>query len=89
MDCLFTDEEAREMMIYANELKANNLSPVIYAAPDWDVVNSSWTVKYTPPPLGYNPNGYIGMYYGMPVYSFDGLDSHTCCVLPNFNVLPF
>ena len=89
MDCLFTDKEAREMILYANELKAQNLSPVIYAAPDWDIVNSSWTITDTTVPSVYNTIGYIGMYYGMPVYSFDGLDSHTCCVLPNFNVLPF
>lgn len=89
MDCLFTDKEVKEMLIYARELKERNLDPVIYAAPDWNVINSSWTSKYIDIPITYTNEGEAGMYYGMPIYVFEGLDSHTCCVLPRFFTLPF
>lgn len=85
MDCLFNDNEASEMLIYAKELKAHNLSPMLYVAPDWDIANSSWAIEIAPPSsVNYNLDGYIGTYYGMPVYVFSGLDSHTCCVLPDY-----
>lgn len=76
MDCLFSDNEEKEMLIYANELKAYNLSPVIYASPDWNIFTS-------PRAIDISENGFVGMYYGIPIYTFNGLDSHTCCVMPH------
>jgi len=91
MDCLFTDKEVKEMLIYAEELRSKSLHPLMYVASDWDFVNSSWTSAFTTVPPIHHDNGCIGTYYGMPVYSFDGLDSHTCCILPIFNdiIKPF
>lgn len=85
MDCLFTDKEAKEMLIYVREMQSKNIQTQIFAAPDWDIVNSSWTTKYAPPPVVCATDGFIGMYYGIPVYVFSGMDSHTCCVMPIYN----
>ena len=87
MDCLFTDKEVKELLIYAEELRSKNLHPLMYVSNDWDFANSSWTTKFitTSLPPVHHDNGCIGAYYGMPVYAFDGLDSHTCCVLPDNN----
>ena len=89
MDCLFNDNEVKEMLIYAKELQNNNLHPIMYVAQDWNFVNSSWTSAFAPPLPTHHNNGCIGAYYGMPVYAFEGLDSHTCCILPNYNEQPF
>lgn len=92
MDCLFTDKETKELLIYAEELRSRDLQPLIYVSNDWDFINSSWTALYTKTTSSpiHHDEGCIGSYYGMPVYVFDGLDSHTCCVLPNFNdIKPF
>jgi hypothetical protein len=92
MDCLFTDKEVKELLIYAEELRSRDLQPLMYVSNDWDFVNSSWTAAFSTIPSSpiYHNDGCIGSYYGMPVYAFDGLDSHTCCVLPNFNdIKPF
>ena len=94
MDCLFSDNEIKEMLIYADELKAREITPMIYAATDWDPIYSSSTASLAPIKLSnkQESKGYIGMYYGMPVYTFDGLDSHTCCIMPDTNTyveLPF
>lgn len=90
MDCLFTDKEVKEMLIYAEELRNKDLCPLMYVASDWDFANSSWISTFATVPPVHHDNGCIGAYYGIPVYAFDGLDSHTCCILPNFNdIKPF
>ncbi len=82
MDCLFTDKEAKEMLIYMREMQNQNIQMQIFVAPDWDLAHSSWTTKYTHPPAVWATEGFIGTYYGAPVYVFSGMDSHTCCVMP-------
>lgn len=87
MDCLFHDNEQQALDCYIEELQQQqNFNLIIYAAPTYEFhlsVNdfSSISIGQT--------SGYLGKYKGIPIYIFDGLDEHTCCVLPDFNMLPF
>ena len=94
MDCLFTDSESAATINYIKELKARGFEPIVYAGPHWDVFGGSWTrmIPWEDDITDSTEieNGLVGNYYGAQVYMFDGLDEHTCCVLPNFNnIKPF
>ncbi len=82
MNCLFTDKETKKMLLYAQELKKNYDYLQLFVAPDWNPENSSWTTKYVRMEQDNTPEGYMGMYYNMPIYVFKDMESHTCCVLP-------
>ena len=91
MDCLFHDDEQQALHCYISELQARNIEPMVYAASDFDfhiaeIINMSTKSCIQPINL---KDGYIGKYKGVPVYTFDGIDSHTCIVVPDFNTLPF
>ena len=84
MDCLFHDSEQQALDCYIEELRAKQITPMLYIAPDFDfpIINMHSSSKLA-------EDGYVGKYEGTSVYIFDGLDEHTCCVLPDFNTLPF
>lgn len=90
MDCLFTDKEGDAMRIYMKEMQAHHLNPIMYVSPVFDLVSAgivsmSSTVCVTPSVPISTHNGFTGQYYGVPVYVFDGLDTHTCCIMPNIS----
>lgn len=82
MNCLFTDKENRQMLLYMQELKKSYKYLQLFVAPDWNPENSSWTTTYTNVISNDMPEGYMGIYYNMPIYVFKEMESHTCCVLP-------
>lgn len=84
MDCLFRDDEQQALDCYIEELKAKDISPMLYIAPDFIFSKIGMCSNST-----LTEDGYVGRYEGTPVYIFNGLDEHTCCVLPDFNTLPF
>ena len=91
MDCLFHEDETKAMGLYIKELQAKGCEPIIYVSPDYDFVNAGLikiagcmpvTQKAITSATLNIRNGFTGVYYGTPIYVFDGLDSHTCCVMP-------
>ena len=89
MDCLFHDDEQRALEYYIEELHSKKINPIIYAAPDYDFFKTGiMAISNTPESIP-EPKGYVGRYTGIPIYVCDGLDSHTCIVVPDFNMIPF
>jgi len=90
MDCLFTDKEGDAMRIYIKEMQVHHMNPIMYVSPTFDLVSAgivsmSSTVCSTPS-IPISPHdGLTGQYHGIPVYVFDGLDIHTCCIMPQIN----
>ena len=75
-------KEIKQMLLYMQELKKNYKYLQLFVAPDWNPENSSWTATYVNVTSDNMSEGYMGIYYNMPVYVFKEMESHTCCVLP-------
>ena len=89
MDCLFRSNEMKAMQCYIEELRDNQIEPIIYMSGDFDFINSGMLQlinnKFEDTDdfkLDYSSSDYIGKYKGVSVYIFNGLDDGTCCVLP-------
>ena len=97
MDCLFTEKETKAMNMYINEIRAKGYQPIVYVSPDYDFVDAGIMKMAGAPasptkgkPIEFNmEQGFIGVYTGVPIFVFDGLDSHTCCVMPQNDHIPF
>ena len=97
MDCLFNENETKAMEVYIEEIRTKGYNPIIYVSPDYDFAKAG-LIKINPSAVPLNSvvsvklnieNGFTGVYYGAPIFVFDGLDSHTCCVMPQNNHIPF
>lgn len=86
MDCLFTDKEKIALDNYIDELgevKCDKM--ILYLSPDFNIdtlmpVFWPWE-SYTP------AKGTMGVYRGARICVFDGLDSHTACLMPDPDTL--
>ena len=85
MDCLFTDKEIVALDNYIYELGETKCDRMIlYLSPDFNIDTlRSWPTwgSYTP------AKGTIGVYKGARICVFDGLDSHTACLMPDPDTL--
>lgn len=85
MDCLFTDKEFQAMDVYIKMIHESlNKKAIIYASPDFQFYQqNSWLNMQAFSSMDINNGfGFLGMYKGADVYSFNGMDTHTCCIVP-------
>ena len=79
MDCLFRSDETRALDNYIRELRIQRYEPVIYAGLNWFPSECLWMNA-----MDYNKGSaeIWGMYKGIRVIPFNGIDDDVCCVLP-------
>ena len=97
MDCLFNENETKAASLYIKELQAKGFHPIMYVSPDYDFAKAgliSINTMAVPPDSVISvklnkENGFTGVYHGIPIFVFNGLDSHTCCIMPQNNEYAF